>query len=761
MKRRHSGDAVVSAVEVFSPHLCHTKRWYALNTALCGSKPGSFVSAYSKDFKDDYKEIMLDELHDGNGERLSYKYFSSIRPKPGNTVHVATSFGLLFGLLRHKKLEGLGFLQSREFLALVEQINMNGFGGPPPTSDVNKEQNALEKKVEVLQKQLASAAEEIIALRLQIKEFCYPLPDTPPSTPRTKSAPIESPPTNSPLSRSTSTIDLSETISQVKQDPDLSPKAKKKKIEMISSNLLIEIKKFCSARGEDLGSVLSECALQRESKDAYSNAMEALHNCFINVSNHEGAKAACSRLIPDDVWQERIASMRSPDYIYLLFKLKTRLSDQSWQQMINLTKLGRTGKNTDEGILPVKNSIIALRQGVFAVTQKLMGMEKLDQAIPGYSVDLKRAVVWIVRELRLHGHAPETLILNIKVDGRPFFAITSQLKVPNLSTLCPLLIAKKLVTLDLKGLVLILAKPEDDDFELGGRGLEVEFCLFCMALRACNCDLGKNELCLDHFLQTKANIGGFKGMRDDLTCLLDEDLSSLCLCALHCEMRNTEQLLKSIGLLAYKIGSLDNLNTKLYSYGPENAKQDRVTVKIKPGQTTEAERNNMSISSCAGSTERKILDDIAAVVEESLPHDKLKSHYKGIDEAKTYILNKLTICSSRHKYYSDLLKKGIYVRDFGTREEEILLAGSVVGGEMEKMQKLWKEKEMQIEKKFRELYVSETTSVPSCRKTRRMKSNTCLPRENDKLSDFAAELTTEFMIKVLNTNTNIYFMKNG
>ena len=41
----------------------------------------------------------------------------------------------------------------------------------------------------------------------------------------------------------------------------------------------------------------------------------------------------------------------------------------------------------------------------------------------------------------------------------------------------------------------------------------------------------------------------FRGLRDDLTCILDEELSSMSLCALHCEMRNIEQLLKSIGLL--------------------------------------------------------------------------------------------------------------------------------------------------------------------------------------------------------------------
>ena len=42
------------------------------------------------------------------------------------------------------------------------------------------------------------------------------------------------------------------------------------------------------------------------------------------------------------------------------------------------------------------------------------------------------------------------------------------------------------------------------------------------------------------------------GIRDDLEFLLEKELSNVQLCALHMEMRNTEQLLGSIGLVAYK-----------------------------------------------------------------------------------------------------------------------------------------------------------------------------------------------------------------
>ena len=58
-------------------------------------------------------------------------------------------------------------------------------------------------------------------------------------------------------------------------------------------------------------------------------------------------------------------------------------------------------------------------------------------------------------------------------------------------------------------------------------------------------------------------------MRDDLVFLLDE-LTSIQLCALHMEMCNTEELLASIGLLAYKVDSLPEANAALKNYGPES-----------------------------------------------------------------------------------------------------------------------------------------------------------------------------------------------
>ena len=90
------------------------------------------------------------------------------------------------------------------------------------------------------------------------------------------------------------------------------------------------------------------------------------------------------------------------------------------------------------------------------------------------------------------------------------------------------------------------------------------------------------------------------GIRDDLLFLLDEELSSIQLCALHMEMRNTEQLLASVGLLAYKIDSLKEANSALKYYGPESFHGDRLTVKKKSEQQSAISRHNIHVSSMSG-----------------------------------------------------------------------------------------------------------------------------------------------------------------
>ena len=71
--------------------------------------------------------------------------------------------------------------------------------------------------------------------------------------------------------------------------------------------------------------------------------------------------------------------------------------------------------------MPLKNNIAALRKGLFDVTKDLVGLERLPLPILGYEVNLKDVIIWIVREMHLHGPLPNQIVFNLKIDGRPFF----------------------------------------------------------------------------------------------------------------------------------------------------------------------------------------------------------------------------------------------------------------------------------------------------------------------------------------------------
>ena len=66
--------------------------------------------------------------------------------------------------------------------------------------------------------------------------------------------------------------------------------------------------------------------------------------------------------------------------------------------------------------------IKACKAMVFSTTQSLMKISPLDPGcgITGYSVGLGQAIIWGVREARLHNAANPSMIFNIKLDGRPF-----------------------------------------------------------------------------------------------------------------------------------------------------------------------------------------------------------------------------------------------------------------------------------------------------------------------------------------------------
>ena len=129
------------------------------------------------------------------------------------------------------------------------------------------------------------------------------------------------------------------TLLELRGDENLSVAFKKKKIRETAVNVMKEASTLCKSNGESLGSVLGECCCLNG--NAGREAREVVMTTFDSLIKEKGVQAAFSKLLPEGAWDERVKALRVPDWHYLLFK--SRISDSAWQDLINLTKLGRTG----------------------------------------------------------------------------------------------------------------------------------------------------------------------------------------------------------------------------------------------------------------------------------------------------------------------------------------------------------------------------------------------------------------------------------
>ena len=57
----------------------------------------------------------------------------------------------------------------------------------------------------------------------------------------------------------------------------------------------------------------------------------------------KGAQKAFTKLLSEETLEKRAQAMRVADWKLVLFKLTSRISDKGWEDLTNLTKLGRTG----------------------------------------------------------------------------------------------------------------------------------------------------------------------------------------------------------------------------------------------------------------------------------------------------------------------------------------------------------------------------------------------------------------------------------
>ena len=335
----YSGDGKKesSLYRVFSDHLDPNKCWYALNSSLCASKPSQFCSTASAlEFPEEYKFVTLGDLRAKDGSQVPSRWFCSTRNM--QKVYVATTFGVLLGILRLKSWASCQFVYSEQFQSVVRDLNARGLESASACTVSNV----------VAFSKLTTAENRQIGCRQKINfddSFTGPVKHPCVSqkndqeSPPTESPPTESPPNKSPPNEGPRK--LKRTICQLKADKELSPPVKRRKIREQAVSMMKSIYHLCERNGESLHTVLAECCLM--TGDDGHRAQDSVKATIDAVVEEKGVRKGFSKLISEETWDKRIQSMRVPDWMYLLFKLKARISDSAWQDFTNLTKLGRTG----------------------------------------------------------------------------------------------------------------------------------------------------------------------------------------------------------------------------------------------------------------------------------------------------------------------------------------------------------------------------------------------------------------------------------
>jgi hypothetical protein len=91
--------------------------------------------------------------------------------------------------------------------------------------------------------------------------------------------------------------------------------------------------------GEDVYSMFGNIA----SQDTKSEVADMLVGATDVMFNQLRAKNAMGAVLSPECKSKLYASFCVPDWVYVLTKVRLRISDAGWQSLLNLTQLGRTG----------------------------------------------------------------------------------------------------------------------------------------------------------------------------------------------------------------------------------------------------------------------------------------------------------------------------------------------------------------------------------------------------------------------------------
>lgn len=307
MKRYH---------RVFAKALDQKTNWYAFNDSLDGyqANRNQEQNIVFKKLAGDVRQLKLEDVYSSDGNPAPFNWFDSGTRRRGDVVVVST-FAVLTMTLRKKQLDSELFSQGplAHIQRIINTIAIENCVG----IDISKDSgtNSTKDKSKIKQEDAKNASRDTErdqqAIHGKYKDF----------------ATIQRTP-NSHLN-----------TSQILNSRELTPPEKKRTIKAKGEMIGNAVKDIAHNFGEDVFSMFGNIA----SQDTKAEVADMLRGATGVMFYQLGAKNAITAVMSSECQSKLYASFRVPDWVYVLTKVRLRISDAGWQSLLNLTQLGRTG----------------------------------------------------------------------------------------------------------------------------------------------------------------------------------------------------------------------------------------------------------------------------------------------------------------------------------------------------------------------------------------------------------------------------------
>ena len=321
-----------SLCRVTSAILDPSKHWYLLSKEVCGVPLRKFfIRDEFKIFPNEIQSVAARELQP---TKLLFGVVEMDRIP--DVVHIVSTFGLVAGLLRNKKIPD-ELINSAGFMAIVNLVN---------SATLNFESEGAKNlsfgaKTSQDSEELRSA--RINSLEVEVKQLQARISDLESSMEASldDSSLLNSPCCScTPLSSSSSSC---RSIDDTKNRPDLGTINKKRQVLKRCRKITAVLDDVSERYNESIAAVLGNSFLY--GTDGKEGKVQGIISEVLDliITKSKGSRNGLTELLSPQTLTNVFQSMRVPDWVLLFFKLQTRLPDSAWQYLLNLTRLGKSG----------------------------------------------------------------------------------------------------------------------------------------------------------------------------------------------------------------------------------------------------------------------------------------------------------------------------------------------------------------------------------------------------------------------------------